>query len=101
MKKFLFFLPVIFLIIATTITKNSTKKLDKDIFEIKENIRILEDRYELVLLDYNFLTSPKRLMEYQKQYFDSELIEINIENLNWIKINKNDVVIGRIIQNNE
>ena len=101
MKKFLFFLPVIFLIIATTITKNSTKKLDKDIFEIKENIRILEDRYELVLLDYNFLTSPTKLMEYQKQYFDSELIEINIENLNWIKINKNDVVIGRIIQNNE
>ena len=69
MKKILFFLPVIFLIIATTITKNSTKKLDKDIFEIKENIRILEDRYELVLLDYNFLTSPKKLMEYQKQYF--------------------------------
>ena len=101
MKKFLFFLPVIFLIIATTITKNSTKKLDKDIFEIKENIRILEDRYELVLLDYNFLTSPTKLMEYQKKYFDSELIEINIENLNWIKINKNDVVIGRIIQNNE
>ncbi len=101
MKKFLFFLPVIFLIIATTITKNSTKKLDKDIFEIKENIRILEDRYELVLLDYNFLTSPTKLMEYQKQYFDSELIEINIENLNWIKINKNDVAIGRIIQNNE
>ena len=99
MKKFLFFLPVIFLIIATTITKNSTKKLDKDIFEIKENIRILEDRYELVLLDYNFLTSPKRLMEYQKQYFDSELIEINIENLNWIKINKNDVGIGKIINN--
>tara|TARA_B100000965_G_scaffold384531_1_gene384888 strand:- start:1269 stop:1571 length:303 start_codon:yes stop_codon:yes gene_type:complete len=99
MKKFLFFLPVIFLIIATTITKNSTKKLDKDIFELKENIRILEDRYELVLLDYNFLTSPKRLMEYQQQYFDSELIEINIENLNWIKINKNDVRIGKIINN--
>tara|TARA_B100000579_G_scaffold211570_1_gene172884 strand:- start:750 stop:1052 length:303 start_codon:yes stop_codon:yes gene_type:complete len=99
MKKFLFFLPVIFLIIATTITKHSTKKLDKDIFELKENIRILEDRYELVLLDYNFLTSPKRLMEYQQQYFDSELIEINIENLNWIKINKNDVRIGKIINN--
>ena len=92
-------MPVIFLIIATTITKHSTKKLDKDIFELKENIRILEDRYELVLLDYNFLTSPKRLMEYQQQYFDSELIEINIENLNWIKINKNDVGIGKIINN--
>ena len=101
MKKLLFFLPVIFLIVATTITKNSTKKLDKDIFEIKENIRILEDRYELVLLDYNFLTSPKKLMEYQKQYFDNELIESNIENLNWIKIDNNKIEFGKINQNNE
>ena len=101
MKKILFFLPVIFLIIATTITKNSTKKLDKDIFEIKENIRILEDRYELVLLDYNFLTSPKKLMEYQKKYFDNELIENDIKNLNWIKINNNEIEIGKITQNNE
>ena len=92
---------LITLIILTTLIKNSTKNIDKKIFKSKENIRMLRDRYELVLLDYNFLTSPTRLMEYQKQYFDSELIEINIENLNWIKINKNDVVIGRIIQNNE
>ena len=101
MKKFLFFLPVIFLIIATTITKNSTKKLDKEIFEIKENIRILEDRYELVLLDYNFLTSPKKLMEYQHQYFDNDFIESNIENLNWIKIKNNQIEIGKITKNNE
>ena len=101
MKKLLFFLPIIFLIIATTITKNSTKKLDKEIFEIKENIRILEDRYEFVLLDYNFLTSPKKLMEYQQQYFDSELIESDIENLNWIKIKNNEIEIGKITKNNE
>ena len=35
MKKFLLFLPVLFLIIATTLTKNSTKKLDRKIFETK------------------------------------------------------------------
>ena len=86
MKKLSFFIPIFFLIIATTITKNSTKKLDKKIFEIKENIRILEDRYELVLLDYNILTSPKKLMEYQQLYFDDNLIQKNIENLNWIEI---------------
>ena len=101
MKKLLFFLPVVFLIVATTITKNSTKKLDKDIFQIKENIRILEDRYELVLLDYNFLTTPKKLIEYQKKYFDNELIENDIKNLNWIKINNNKIEIGKITQNNE
>ena len=99
MKKFLFFIPVIFLIVATTITKNSTKKLDKEIFEIKENIRVLEDKYELVLLDFNYLTSPKKLMEYQKLYFDSELIQNDIENLNWMKIKNDQIEIGKIAIN--
>jgi len=87
------------LIVATTITKNSTKKLDKEIFEIKENIRVLEDKYELVLLDFNYLTSPKKLMEYQKLYFDSELIQNDIENLNWMKIKNDQIEIGKIANN--
>jgi hypothetical protein len=99
MKKFLFFIPVIFLIVATTITKNSTKKLDKEIFEIKENIRVLEDKYELVLLDFNYLTSPKKLMEYQKLYFDSELIQNDIENLYWMKIKNDQIETGKITNN--
>jgi hypothetical protein len=99
MKKFLFFIPVIFLIVATTITKNSTKKLDKEIFEIKENIRVLEDKYELVLLDFNYLTSPKKLMEYQKLYFDSELIQNDIENLYWMKIKNDQIETGKISNN--
>ena len=87
------------MIVATTITKNSTKKLNKEIFEIKENIRVLEDKYELILLDFNYLTSPKRLMEYQKLYFDSELIQNDIENLNWMKIKNEQIEIGKIANN--
>ena len=101
MKKFLFFIPIVLLIITTTITKNSTKKLDKEIFEIKENIRVLEDKYELVLLDYNYLTSPKKLMEYQQLYFEREFVQVDIENLNWIKIKNNEIEIGKIANNNE
>tara|TARA_B100001250_G_scaffold386306_1_gene382709 strand:+ start:2937 stop:3242 length:306 start_codon:yes stop_codon:yes gene_type:complete len=101
MKKLLLFIPVICLIVATTITKNSTKKLDKKIFEIKENISVLEDKYELVLLDYNFLTSPKKLMEYQKLYFENELIQSDIASFNWIKINGKKIEIGKITDNNE
>ena len=37
MKKLFFFTPIIVLIFATTLTKNSTKKLDKEIFQLKEN----------------------------------------------------------------
>ena len=101
MKKLIFFIPVIFLIIATTITKNSTKQLDTKIFEIKENNRVLQDKYELLMLEYNYLTSPKKLMEYQKRYFDNELIEVDIDSLNWIKIKNNQYEIIKIVNFNE
>ena len=101
MKKLFFFIPVILLIFATTITKNSTKKLDKKIFEIKENVRILQEKYELVMLEYNYLTSPKKLMEYQKKYFDNELFEADIQNLNWIEFLNEDLNINKIINNHE
>ena len=101
MKKLLFFIPVILLIFATTITKNSTKKLDKKIFEIKENVRILQEKYELVMLEYNYLTSPKKLMEYQKKYFDNELFEADIRSLNWIETQNDEVKIKKIISNDE
>ena len=101
MKKLFFFIPVIFLIFATTVTKNSTKQLDKKIFEIKENLRVLQDKYELVMLEYNYLTSPKKLMEYQKKYFDNELLEADIENLNWIENKNQEIKIKKIVSNNE
>ena len=101
MKKVFFFIPVFFLIFATTITKNSTKKLDKKIFELKENKRVLEEKFELVMLEYNYLTSPKKLMEYQKKYFDSELFEADIQSLNWVDIQNKDIKINKIINNND
>ena len=52
-KSFLIFF-IIFLIIVTTVTKNSTKKLESQIFKVRENISILKNNYELVLLDYNY-----------------------------------------------
>jgi len=100
-KKLLLFIPVIFLIFATTITKNSTKQLDKKIFDIKENLRVLQDKYELVLLEYNYLTSPKKLTEYQKKYFDNELLEADIENLNWIETINDEIKIKKIASHND
>ena len=101
MKKLIFFIPVIFLIIATTITKNSTKQLDTKIFEIKENNRVLQDKYELLMLEYNYLTSPKKLFGYQQKYFENELFEADIENLNWIEIKNSKIVVKKILNSNE
>ena len=96
MKKLFFFVPIIFLIFATTLTKNSTKKLDKEIFQLKENIRILEDRYELTLLDYNILASPKKLMEYQQFYFEDKFIQKKIENLSKIEFLGDNLKINKM-----
>ena len=101
MKKLFYFTPIIFLIFATTLTKNSTKKLDKEIFELKENIRILEDRYELILLDYNILTSPKQLMKYQQFYFEDKFIQKKIENLSKVEFLNNKLRIDKMFKINE
>tara|TARA_B100001027_G_C16087558_1_gene250152 strand:+ start:348 stop:620 length:273 start_codon:yes stop_codon:yes gene_type:complete len=81
LKKILLFIPITILIFSTSLTKNSTKKLDKKIFEIQEDIRALDDIYELVLLDYNYLTSPDKLMEYSQMYFEKELKKKEISDL--------------------
>ena len=88
MRKIILIFSVIFLIVITTITKNSTKKLENQIFTIKENISVLKDQYEMVLLDYSFLSSPKKLLEYQFKYFEKDLIPTDINNIK--KINKNN-----------
>ena len=101
MKKLILFTPILILIFATTLTKDSTKKLDNKIFDIKENIRILEERYELTLLDYNFLSSPKKLMEYQQFYFEDKLIQKKIENLSTIEILQDKLKIDKMVNTDE
>ena len=85
LKKILLFIPIIILIFSTSLTKNSTKKIDKKIYEIQEDIRALDDIYELVLLDYNYLTSPDKLMEYSQMYFEKELKKKEIIELKTFK----------------
>jgi len=101
MKKLFFFAPIIFLMLATTLTKNSTKKLDKEIFQLKENIRVLEDRYELTLLDYSILTSPKKLMEYQQFYLEDKFVQKKLENLNTIEIVNEKLKIDKMVKIDE
>ena len=93
MKKLFLIFFIVFLIIVTTVTKNSTKKLESQIFSVRENISILKNKYELVLLDYNYLTTPKKLMEYQSQYFENGLIFIDITKIKKIKEENGELII--------
>ena len=97
MKKLILFLSIFLLLIFTTMTKNSTKDIEKKIYNTKENLRILEQRYEMVLLDFNYLSSPKKLMEYQSKYFENELKEIDVKNLKKITLRENEIKVENYI----
>ena len=99
MKKILSIVPIIILIILTTFTKNSTKKLDKKIFDNKEDLMLLSEKYELVLLDHNFLSSPSRLLEYQNKFFENELRPIDITNISQIEFKDQELFTNELINN--
>ena len=93
MKKIIFSITIVILIFFTSIIKNSTKKVDIEIFDLKEDIRLLNEKYELVLLDHNYLSSPKKLNEYQKKYFENDLIPTDIVNIGKINFDNNEILI--------
>tara|TARA_B100001765_G_scaffold13494_1_gene7958 strand:- start:884 stop:1186 length:303 start_codon:yes stop_codon:yes gene_type:complete len=97
MKKLVLLLLIFFLLIFTTIVKNSTKEIEKKIYDSKETLRVLKNKYEMVLLDFNYLTSPKKLMEYQSKYFENELSEIDIIKLKKITLINNSLQIEEFI----
>ena len=101
MKKPLLICSVFFLIVVITIIKNSTKNIENEIFLTKENIRILTDKYDLALLDYNYLSSPKKLHEYQIKFFDKDLISLDINKINILKKDKGKIIILNFNDQNE
>ena len=97
MKRLILLITIFLLLIFTTITKNSTKEIEKQIYNIEENLRVLKNKYEMVLLDFNYLSSPKKLLEYQSKYFEKELSEIDIKNLKKIILKENKLKIEEFI----
>ena len=99
MKKTFLVSVILLLIVITTITKNSTQEIENKIFSKRENISALKDKYEFVLLDYNFLSSPEKLLEYQTKYFEKDLIFRNINEIKKIDIRGNNLIIKNLIKN--
>jgi len=100
MKKLSLVFLILLLVIVTTITKNSTKQIENKIFSAKESIRALKDKYEFVLLEYNFLSSPEKLLEYQSKYFEKENSLEDLISIDLNKIKEIDLVNSKLIIEN-
>lgn len=87
MKKIVLILAIFLLILSTAIIKNSAKKNEDKIFTLSENIRILNSELEKIKLEFDYLSSSDKLLEYQSLYFENDLVQKKIENIKVLTIN--------------
>jgi hypothetical protein len=99
MKK-IFLASILILILFTSLIKNSTKKIEDNISILRENTSLLKLELGDVMLEYNYLSSPEKLMQYQSQYFESELIKIDITKIKKITIESDIINITEFINKN-
>ena len=95
MKKFSVIFLILFLILFTAFIKNSTKRIDDQIFTTKENIRGYKKDFENIKLEYDFLSSAERLYEFQVMYFEDEFINKDIKNIKIIDKTMNNFKIKK------
>ena len=95
MKKFSIITLIISLILLTAFIKNSTKRIDDEIFTTNESIRGLKRDYEKIKLEYDYLSSADKLIEFQNLYFENKLIKKDIQKIKVIQKFEKKLVIEK------
>jgi hypothetical protein len=103
MKKFLIISLILFLILITAFIKNSTKKIDDEIFAKQENLRSLNKEFGVSKLEFDYLSSTEKLFEFRDLYFKGELLQKDIQEIKIITKKKNQLNIKKLkfFENNE
>ena len=96
MKKIVVIIFIFLLIFSTAIIKNSTKKIEDKIFAVKESLRVFENELDDTKLEFEYLSSTEKLLEYQSKYFEKDLIQKNINSIKTLIKKSNDLFISNL-----
>ena len=96
MRKFSVVFLILSLILLTAIIKNSTKRIDDEIFAIKDNLRVLKKNFENIKLENEYLSSTEKLIELQNLYFEDELVKNDINKIRIISKQPNKLEIKEL-----
>ena len=96
MKKFLVIIFIFSLIFSTAIIKNSTKKIEDKIFTVKESLIDLENELGDTRLDFEYLSSTEKLLEYQSLYFEKDLIQKSIDSIKILSKESDNLFISNL-----
>ncbi len=94
MKKFTAFILIFFLVISTSVIKNSTKEINDEIYNVKENLIFLENRLKDTKLEFDYLSSSEKLIEYQKLYFENSLQKKSLQKIKILNIYESEAKIS-------
>ena len=88
MKKYIIFFCIVCLIITPSIVKSSTRQLEKNIFVLEEEVKILEEKFDFLLLESNYLTTPERLIGLKEKIFKDKFFPIDPKDIKKIDLNE-------------
>jgi len=94
------FIAILILILATSLVKNSTKEIEDKIFALNENIRSLKSELGDVLLEHSYLSAPDKLIQYQSQFFEKDLIKIDVTKIKKLSEKNNLIKISDFLKKN-
>ena len=88
MKKYIIFFCIVCLIITTSIIKSSTRQLEKNIFILEEEVKILEEKFNFLLLESDYLTTPERLIGLKEKIFKDKFFPLDPKDIKKIDLNE-------------
>ena len=88
MKKYIILFGIIFLIITTSIVKSSTRQLEKNIFILEEEVKILDEKFNFLLLESDYLTTPERLIGLKEKIFKDKFFPLDPKDIKKIELNE-------------
>ena len=92
MKKILTIFLIFSLIVITSFIKNSTKKIDEELFTLRENISDLNLELDNVQLEFDYLSSPEKLISYQNLNFENKLTQKSINEIEIIDLTREKII---------
>ena len=103
MKKLTIIIFIFSLIFSTALIKNSTKKIEDEIFAVNESLKNYENELDDTRLEFEYLSSTEKLLQYQSQFFEKDLNQRNINKIKTItkKLNNLSIDNSNILKRNE
>ena len=93
MKKFFITFFILFLILFTALVKNSTKNIEDKIFNARENIRDLKKELGDTKLEFDYLSSAEKLLEFQLMYFEKNLVKKELDVIKILEKKSKEIII--------